>query len=100
MTDTTAVDQPRVHRPTPSWSWTYDWRHRGRFDVHGHRKTTVRALLSSNEEAAEEPVGLPNEIVIDHEHGESRTSETIRMPRSAAQKLVEQLQAALAWDGK
>ncbi len=89
--------EPVIQRPSPSWSLSREWRHRGRHDVHGHRETTVEARFSSNEDHV---VDLPNEITVRHTAGESRSESIIRMPREAGERLIEQLQAALEWDGR
>ncbi|WP_067434101.1 hypothetical protein [Nocardioides jensenii] len=91
------MSSPEIARPAPSWRWRYRWQWRGRSDVHGLRETTVCASFSTNEADAD---GLPNEIVVVHMHGEGRTRETVRMNREAASMLIDQLRAALQWDGK
>lgn len=87
----------RILRANPTATWEHDWRWRGRGDVHGHRALTVKAHVDSSNEPAND---LPNEIVIEHTHGERRSRESIRMSREAAQELVEMLTAALSWDGE
>lgn len=94
MTD---IVNHRVHRPTPTAEWTHEWRHRGRTDTYGFRRLEVRAVFSSNEEAAD---GLPNEIVVDYLRGPNRSCDTIRVSRSAAEQMVQMLNDALQWDGQ
>lgn len=96
--DSAAASKAQIHQPKPSLTSMHHWRHRGRTDVHGKRQTKVQALFSGNEDTRTDE--LPNEIVIEHEHGDRNTRETIRMDREAAQVLIVQLQEALAWDGK
>lgn len=89
--------EPRISRTKPTWTWKYEWRHRGRIDIHGARYNEVRARHSGNEEP--DPHGRPNEIAISHKSGESQ-EETIYMSRAAATQLIAQLEAALGWEGE
>lgn len=94
----------RFSRSRPALNLSFDWRHRGRTDVHGRRELEVTSHYSSNEEPVAAPSRadghqLPNEVVVAMVSGEARTTNQLRLSREGAAALRDMLDAALAWDG-